>query len=124
MTKISNEIIYTSENPISELDYVIGTDGNSSAKKTKSFTFGNIREFTNAGLEPVVGGTLAITKYDYTGALTTPQDVINQLVPNKTILAYEVFIISVNGTKYIAAIQNRVVGDTQPPTVATDFIAI
>lgn len=124
MTKISNEIIYSSENPISELDFVIGTDGNNSAKKTKSFTFGNIRTFCNAGLQPVLGGTLAITKLNYTGVLTTPEDVVNQLVPNKTISQYEIFIISVNGTKYIAAIQDRIVGDTQPPTVANDFIEL
>jgi hypothetical protein len=124
MTKISNEAMYSNENPISELDSVIGTNGDSSAKETKSFAFGNIRTFVNAGLSPIVGGTLAITQHIYTGPLTTPQDVINQLVPNKTIQAYEVFIINVNGTKYISAVQNRTVGDTQPPTNANDFIEL
>lgn len=124
MTKISNETIYGTEDPISEHDYVIGTDGDSPALKTKSFNFGNIRNFVKQGLEPVTGGTLAINEIPYTGALTTPQDVVNQLVPNKSITAYEVLIVNVNGNKYITKVQNRVVGDTQTPTVASDYISL
>jgi hypothetical protein len=124
MTKISNEDVYISEEPISELDYVIGTDGNSPARRTKSFSFGNIRSFTNAGLSPIFGGTLAITEYLYIGPLTTPQDVVNQLFPNKTIMPYEVFVVNVNGEKYITKVQDRVVGDTQPPTVGGDYILL
>jgi hypothetical protein len=122
MTKISNEVAYGSEDPISQNYYVIGTDGDSTALKTKSFTFGNIRRFVNAGLEPITGGTLAITKLDYVGVLTTPEEVVNALDPNKEIMAYEIFIVSVNGDKYITAVQDRIVGDGQPPTTANDFI--
>jgi hypothetical protein len=124
MTKISNEAIYTNEDPISENDFVIGTNGDSNAKQTKSFRFANIKAFVNAGLEPITGGTLAITNYDYSGPLQTPEEVVNQLLPNKSILQYEVFIVSVNGTKYITNIQDRIVGDTQPPTNANDFILL
>lgn len=124
MTKISNESIYGNEDPISENDFMIGTDGDSIAKKTKTFKFGEIRDFVNAGLEPVLGGTLAITNYNYSGVLTTPEAVINQLSPNKTIMPYEVFVVDVNGNKYINKLQNRIVGDTRPPTLASDYIPI
>ncbi len=124
MTKISNKTAYATESPISENDYMIGTDGDSSILKTKTFNFGKIRNFVNAGLEPVTGGTLAINELLYTGPLTTPQDVVNDLVPNKTIMPYEVFLVNVNGAKYITSIQDRVVGDTQPPTNASDYFTI
>lgn len=124
MTKISNKTAYANEDPISEKDYMIGTNGDSDAKQTKTFLFGDIRSFVNEGLTPIIGGTLAITKYDYIGPLTTPFEVINQLDPNKSIMPYEVFIVSVNGTKYITQVQDRVVGDGQPPTNANDFILL
>jgi hypothetical protein len=56
--------------------------------------------------------------------LTTPQDVVNQLVPNKTIMPYEVFIVNVNEKLYLTKVQDRVVGDTQPPVSAGDFISL
>ncbi|HEY6143747.1 MAG TPA: hypothetical protein VIV55_10085 [Flavobacterium sp.] len=124
MTKISNRKAYSNEDPISENDFVVGTDGDSEKKATKSFSFWNIREFVNQGLSPETGGTLAITELVYVGALTTPEEVVNELVPNKTILAYEVFIVSINGDKYICSLQDAVVGDTQPPTTASDFISL
>lgn len=124
MTKISNQDVYANEEPISANDFVIGTNGDNPSYPTKTFTMGDIRSFTNAGLNPIVGGTLAITEYLYTGVLTTPQDVVNQLMPNKSITQYEVFIVSVNGTKYIANIQDVVVGDGQPPTNANNYFLL
>lgn len=122
MTKISNQDAYKSEDPISQNDYIIGTDGDSESLKTKTFTMGNIRSFVNAGLEPSLGGTLAITKLNYAGVLTTPEAVVNQLVPPRTVMPYEIFILSINGNKFIASFQNRTVGDTTPPVNAGDFI--
>ena len=50
MTKIKNTIAYVKDTNITDNDFVIGSDGDLSAKNTKNFFFGDIRDsYTELG---------------------------------------------------------------------------
>jgi hypothetical protein len=125
MTKISNDVVYINDANISDLDYLIGTDGNSLAKKTKTFLLGALKKYAISGLSPLVGGTLRFTEITYNGNLyTTHAQVINNLDPNFAIEQYHVVVVSLNGSKSILKVQDQVVGINLPEVLTTDFIAL
>lgn len=125
MTKISNEEVYIRDVEISELDYIIGTDGNTEKKQTKNFFIGNLRSFFLSGLSPIVGGTLKITEMVYSGLLySTPEGFINSLDPNYKVEKYHVLVVSVNGVKSIFKQQDIIVGLDKPEVLSTDFILL
>ena len=125
MTKISNEDVYIVDNQISDLDSLIGTDGNTLTKQTKNFLLGKMKKYFVSGLSPLNGGTLRFTEISYNGQLyTTPQDLINSLDPSFTVEQYHVVVVAVNGAKSILKLQNVVVGDNLYPVLSTDFIVL
>ena len=80
MTKISNEVVYIIDNEISDLDIVIGSDGNTLNKQTKNFLLGKMKQYFVSGLSPLTGGTLRFSEIVYNGELySTPEEVINSL---------------------------------------------
>jgi len=119
MTKIKT---YTTKDPVVGTDKWIGSDGVTG--ETKNFDAEGVADYVMAGLEPEVGGTLAINEITYTGVLTTPEDVVNDLDPNQVVQRYEVLVVSVNGDKYIFKLQNVTVGVTQTAVTADDFITL
>ena len=123
MSKQSNKIAYGNKNPISDNDYLGGTNGDTIKKETKSFQLSDLRTYLIAGLAPIVGGTLKVTEIVYTGVLTTPEAVANQLTA-QIVLPYEVVIFTVNNDKYQLKKQNITIGLSQTALVASDFITI
>ena len=100
MTAIKNKIAYSDKNPISDNDFLVGTNGDTIKKETKSFPVHALRDYLMQGLSPETGGTLKVTEIVYEGVLTTPEEVANALNPSHIIQRYEVVILSVNGDKY------------------------
>jgi len=121
MTKIKNKIAYPLDITITDEDYVIGSDADNLGE-TKNYSIGSLREFIISGLSPELGGTLRIREITYTGLFTSPEDVVNELVPDVQILSYDLFFVSVNGQKFLLKPQNILVGASQTPLLSTDFI--
>jgi len=125
MTKISNDTVYIVDNDISDLDSLIGTDGNTTAKRTKNFLLGQFRAYLKSGLSPLTGGVLRFTEITYTGALyATNAAVLNALDPIFVVDQYHVVIVNLNGAKSILKLQNRSVGINLPLVLTTDFITL
>jgi len=125
MTKIKNQDAYPQDIDISDLDFIIGSDGNTLSKKTKTFLLGQLRTYVLSGVSPLTGGTLKFTEITYTGGLyTTFAQVVNALDPNVIVLQYHVLVVNLNGAKAILKLQNRLIGVDQTPVVDGDFIVL
>lgn len=125
MTKISNQDVYIIDTEISDLDSVIGTDGNTLAKTTKNFLMGKLRAYLKSGLSPLTGGTLRFTEISYTGELyDTVEELVNALDPFFVIDQYHVVVVSLNGAKSILKLQDTEVGIDKTPVIAGDFITL
>jgi len=125
MTKISNQDVYIIDTDISDLDSVIGTDGNTLAKTTKNFLMGKLRSYFKSGLSPLTGGTLRFTEISYTGGLyDTVEELVNALDPFFVVDQYHVVVVSLNGAKSILKLQDTEVGIDKTPVIAGDFITI
>jgi hypothetical protein len=122
MTKISNQSAYPLDVTITDQDYVIGTDADNLGKITRNFSVGNLRDYINSGLSPIEGGTLRISEIEYTGVLTTPEDVVNALEPDYEVLAYHLVFVNVNGQQFLLKLQDRFIGATQDAVTNEDFI--
>lgn len=125
MAKISNQEIYIIDNDVSDLDYIIGTDGNTTAKTNKNFLFGKLKAYFKSGLSPLTGGTLRFTEISYTGGLyATVEAMVNAIDPFFTIDQYHVVVVTLNGAKSILKLQDTQVGLDKTPVVAGDFIVL
>ena len=125
MTKISNEQVYINDLDITDLDYIIGTDGDTTKKQTKTFLFGRIKDYILAGLSPETGGILKITEIKYTGDdYDNPADFLNSLSPSYQVERYHFVIVNMLDGKYIFKLQNVKVGENETPVVNEDFINI
>jgi hypothetical protein len=125
MTKISNDTVYIVDTDISDLDSLIGTDGNSTAKRTKNFLLGQFRTYLRSGLSPLTGGVLRFTEITYSGDLyATNAAVLNGLDPVFVVDQYHVVIVNLNGAKSILKLQNRSVGVDLSLVLTTDFITL
>lgn len=124
MTKISNKTAYPQQSPLTLNDYFPITDASTSGKVTKTTTLEQVQDLLFAGLSPEVGGTLKITPVNYTGELTSPAAVANQLTPALIIAQYEIVVFSVNGNKYILKLQDLTIGIAQPNIADSDFIML
>lgn len=125
MTKISNQDVYIVDTEVSDLDSIIGTDGNTTAKTTKNFLMGKLKAYFKSGLSPLTGGTLRFTEITYTGGLyATVEEMVNALDPFFTIDQYHVVVVTFNGAKSILKLQNVEVGLDKTPVVAGDFITM
>jgi len=101
MTKIKNTNAYPFDVTISDLDYVIGSDGDNLGKITRNYNIGDLRRYINSGLSPEIGGTLKVSEITYNGVLISPSEVANALDPNYQVLQYHIVIVSVKVNKYI-----------------------
>jgi len=124
MTKIKNTNAYPFDVTISDLDYVIGSDGDNLGKITRNYNIGDLRRYINSGLSPEVGGTLKVSEITYNGVLTSPSEVANALDPNYEVLQYHVVIFSINGNKYILKEQDITLGLSGTAITDEDFILI
>ena len=124
MTKIKNTNAYPFDVTISDLDYVIGSDGDNLGKITRNYNIGDLRRYINSGLSPEVGGTLKVSEITYNGVLTSPSEVANALDPNYQVLQYHIVIFSVNGNKYILKEQDITLGLSGTAVTDEDFILI
>lgn len=124
MTKISNDLAYLQDEIISDLDFIIGTNGDLTSRPTKTFLLGKIRAYVLSGVSPLLGGTMRISELVYNGVLTTPQEVLNAIAPAITIRPYEIFIVNVNGNKFLLTMQDALIGEDETQTISSDFINI
>lgn len=125
MTKISNDTVYIVDTDVSDLDSLIGTDGNTTAKRTKNFLLGKLKSYFISGLSPLTGGTLRFTEITYSGeSYTTHAEVLNDLDPVFVIDQYHVVVVNLNGAKSILKLQNQSVGIDLPLVIDTDFITL
>ena len=58
MTKIASKPAYPDKNPLSDNDFLVGTNGDTIKKETKSFPVHLLRDYLIQGLSPETGGTL------------------------------------------------------------------
>lgn len=125
MAKISNDEVYIIDTDVSDLDSFVGTDGNTMAKRTKTFLMGQIKNYLKSGLSPLTGGVLRFTEISYTGNLyANVEGLVNALDPFFTIDQYHVVVVNLNGFKSILKLQNRQIGLDKTPVVAGDFIGL
>lgn len=125
MTKISNQDVYIVDTDISDLDSIIGTDGNTTTLTTKNFLMGKLKAYLKSGLSPLIGGTLRFTEISYTGGLyASAEALVNALDPFFVVDQYHVVVVSLNGAKSILKLQNVEVGLDKTPVVAGDFISL
>lgn len=125
MAKIGNDTIYIVDTDVSDLDSVIGTDGNTTKRKTKNFLLGQLKSYVKSGLSPLMGGVLRFTEITYTGGLySTVEQMVNAIDPFFTIDQYHVVVVSLNGAKSILKLQNVEVGLDKNPVIASDFITL
>ena len=122
MTKIANKNAYPLKTLPVLTDYVIGTNDETSNKKTQNFQFADIRELFIEGLTPEEGGVLKTSQISYTGALTTPEEVANALNPNYIVSRYENLFFNVNGDMYLLNKMNITIGVLQTELTSADFI--
>ncbi len=128
---------YGSDNFITHLDKVIGTDQDSN-KATKNFEMGAIRDYVVAGIPPGEGGTFKITTITQETPLSnieTPEDFINQLEPTVVVAKYEiVFVVlsfndsSDNNTEkkrtFVLKKVNTTIGLDEEETTSSDFLLL
>ena len=125
MAKISNDAIYIVDTDVSDLDSIIGTDGNTTKRRTKNFLLGQLKSYVKSGLSPLTGGVLRFTEITYTGGLySTVEQMVNAINPFFTIEQYHVVVISLNGAKSILKLQNVEVGLDKNQVLASDFITL
>lgn len=125
MTKINNDAIYVQDSDISDLDFLIGSNWNTTAKRTQNFLLGSLRNFFLSGLSPLTGGTLQFTEITYTGGLySTFAQVVNNLDPSVAVLQYHVVVVTLNGAKAILKLQNRLIGIEEMAVIDGDFIVL
>jgi len=125
MTKISNQDVYIVDADISDLDSIIGTDGNTTEKTTKNFLMGKLKAYYKSGLSPLTGGTLRFTEISYAGVLyASVEALVNALDPFFTVDQYHLVVVSLNGAKSILKLQDREIGLDKTPVVAGDFITL
>ena len=122
MTKISNKEAYPLKTLPVLTDFVIGTNDETSNKKTQNFQLEAIRQLFIEGLTPEEGGVLKTSQITYTGALTTPEEVANALDPNYVVSRYENLFFNVNGNLYLLNKMNITIGVLQTTLTSADFI--
>ncbi len=122
MTKISNKEAYPLKTLPVLTDFVIGTNDETSNKKTQNFQLEAIRQLFIEGLTPEEGGVLKTSQITYTGALTTPEEVANALDPNYVVSRYENLFFNVNGSLYLLNKMNITIGLLQTALTSADFI--
>ena len=123
MTKHKNLLAYpVKPNPVLT-DKFTGFDSETIKQETVTYQFSDVQDLILSGVSPIIGGTLKITEIVYTGVLTTPESVANQLTA-KIVLSYEIVIFTVNNDKYQLKKQDVTIGVLQTPLVASDFITI
>ena len=122
MTKISNKEAYPLKTLPVLTDFVIGTNDETSNKKTQNFQLEDIRQLFIEGLTPEEGGVLKTSQITYTGALTTPEEVANALDPNYVVSRYENLFFNVNGDLYLLNKMNITIGVLQTALTSADFI--
>jgi len=122
MTKISNKEAYPLKTLPVLTDFVIGTNYETSNKKTQNFQLEDIRQLFIEGLTPEEGGVLKTSQITYTGALTTPEEVANALDPNYVVSRYENLFFNVNGDLYLLNKMNITIGVLQTALTSADFI--
>jgi hypothetical protein len=124
MTKIRNKTAYPLDNVISDLDYVIGSDDETSNKETKNYQMIDIKNYVLSGANPEAGGNLKVTEVNYNGVLTTPEAVANALSPNVVVLPYNIVVFIVNGNTYLLNKNSITIGTGQIALSSADFITI
>lgn len=125
MTRIKNIVAYPGDTVITDEDYVIGSNGDTSSKTTQNYFFGDIRNYLLEGLAPEVGGTLKYTEIvNNSGTYTTPEDLVNALDPDRTVLQYEIVVITLNGDKYLLKLQDTTIGASSTAVTSSDFILL
>jgi hypothetical protein len=123
MGRIKNKGLYPDDIVLDGNESLIGSDITNNGE-TKNYTLNSIRDFLIQGLSPEEGGVLKITEIIYSGELTTPEEVANQLDPVYLVQRYEVVILNVNGDKYLFQLQDVNIGVLEDDVSSTDFIAI
>jgi len=123
MTKISNKIAYNIKTLVNVNDYVIGTDSETSNKKTKNFLVGDLAAFIIGGLSPEVGGTIKITEITPTTSETDPVVVANALAPDYEVAQYELLFLNLNGIVHLLKLVNRSIGAESTALPSGSFIS-
>ncbi len=110
MTKISKKLAYGNKNPISDNDYVVGTNGDTIKKETKSFPVHALRDYLMQGLSPETGGQLKITEIEPITVETDISTIVNALNPHYVVGRYEIVCFNINGQIYLLKSQNLTIG--------------
>lgn len=123
MTKISNKEAYPLKTLPVLTDFVIGTNDETSNKKTQNFQLEEIRELFIEGLTPEIGGTIKITEITPTTEETDPVVVANALAPDYEVAQYELLFLNLNGVIHLLKLVNRSIGATSTALPAGSFIS-
>jgi len=115
---------YEIDNVVNGNDIVIGSDFDNN-DRTKNYTVDGLREYINAGLTPIEGGTLKITTLTVNDEdFATPDLYINQLDPALVVLQYEIVFVILNGKTWVFRRNDNTFGDGEEQTLLSDFTFI
>lgn len=115
---------YEIDNVVSGNDIVIGSDFDNN-DRTKNYTVDRLKEYINAGLTPIEGGTLKITTITVNNnSFATPDLYINQLDPAIEVLQYEIVFVILNGKTWIFRRNDNTFGLGETQTVLSDFTLV
>lgn len=122
MTRISNTVAYSIKNPVTQDDYVIGTDSAVSNKKTRNFKMQDIATYVASTLTPEVGGVLKVTEIDIDTLVTDISTTVNALSPQYVVGRYEVVFFFIEGVVYVLKVMDITIGVGGVTLTNDDFI--
>lgn len=123
MSKINNDGAYAQDGSFSDKDFLIGSNGDTRTKATKTYSLKNMQNYLLSGLAPLIGGTMRTTEIVYDGdEFTTYAQVLNNLDPTYTVRQYHNIIVSIKDVKGLLKPQDREVGIGCVPVLDSDFI--
>lgn len=121
MSKINSA--YEQDGNFSDKDFLIGSNGDSSNKATKTYSLKNMQNYLLSGLAPLIGGTMRTTEIVYQGdVFTTYAEVINNLDPTFTVRQYHNVFVSIGDVKALLKLQDVEVGVGCVQVLDSDFV--
>lgn len=104
---------------------LVGTEVYKKVASSKNYKIDAVRRFILEGLSPETGGLLKYHEIGYDGnEYLTPQDFVNNLVPDVEVLRYHLLVIRINEDKFLFTRQGVNIGENSDAVEEEDFIAL
>lgn len=104
---------------------LVGTEIHKKVASAKNYKIDAVRRFMLEGLSPETGGLLKYHEIGYDGdEYPTPQEFVNNLVPDIEVLRYHILVVRINEDKFLFTRQGVSIGENSDAVEEEDFIAL